>query len=145
MPGGVWSGSIKEVVARGVAAEKEMHFGKGEFLQVDAISGGQKCGKLERFDLIPHEFMEEFSRVYGYGMNKYQEDNWRRGYKWSWSIAALFRHLYKWLSGESIDPPSGRHHLAMVAWHCATLYWFEVVGKGEDDRWRGGAQKNASL
>jgi hypothetical protein len=107
---------------------------RGEVRMKDPATGGEKGGKLERVDLIPADFILEVGRCYGYGGMKYSEDNWRRGYPWRWSLAAMFRHIYAWIKGESVDPESGFHHLAHATWHLATLYTFERECLGTDDR-----------
>lgn len=51
-------------------------------------------------------------------------DNWRRGYDWSLSFAAMQRHSWQFWNGEDIDPETGSPHLAAVAWHAlAMLHW----------------------
>lgn len=108
---------------------------------IDPKTGGQKGSKLERYDLLPMAAMDEVARVYGLGAMKYEDNNWLKGYKWGLSIAALQRHVSKFMSGESLDPddelvmPGKRlHHLAHVVWHCMTLMMYEKLGRGTDDR-----------
>ena len=107
-----------------------------EVRATDPETGGQKGVKIERFDLIPIEALEEVARIYGYGAQKYAEDNWRRGYPWRWSIGALFRHAAKFAMGEECDPESGYHHMAHAAFHCLTLFVFSRHRLGTDDRGR---------
>lgn len=100
---------------------------------VDPKTGGVKCQKLERFDLIPNEFEIALARHYGKGAEKYDDRNWEKGYRWSLSVGALRRHLAAWLGGESIDPETGSNHLIAVAWHACALFIFELRGLGTDD------------
>ena len=100
----------------------------------DPSTGGQKGVKQERFDLIPPVPLRELASVYGFGCQKYDDNNWFRGYKWGLSIGAMERHLNAWKAGETHDPESGLHHLAHVAWHCMTLMEFERSQRGTDDR-----------
>lgn len=108
------------------------------YTQVDPVTGGSKGGKVTRFDLIPVGAISEVAAVYGKGEIKYpsgpEGPNWMKGMPWSWNVAAMFRHLYKWLSGQKYDEEDGIHHLAHVAWHCFTLMTFEQKGLGTDDR-----------
>jgi len=104
-----------------------------EVIVTDAVSGGQKGQKLERYDLIPTEAEEELARLYGIGTVKYADRNWEKGYKWGLSVGALRRHLARWLLGESYDQETKRHHLICVAWHAFALYIFELRGLGTDD------------
>jgi len=54
--------------------------------------------------------------------------------RWSRIIGALFRHIYKWLRGESYDEETGLHHLAHAAWQCFALMEYERNNIGVDDR-----------
>lgn len=104
-----------------------------EVRTVDAVSGGEKGEKLQRFSLIPPEFLWELASHYGRGARKYADRNWERGYKWSLSVDALLRHLYLWLGGEDDDAETGTNHLIAVAWHAVALFTFQVRGLGTND------------
>lgn len=97
-------------------------------------TGGEKESKPERYDLIPTGPLQELSRVYGMGAAKYAPHNYRRGYAWSLSYAALQRHLNAFWAGEETDPESGLPHLAHAAWHCFALMTFCVEHQDLDDR-----------
>lgn len=89
-------------------------------------TGGAKDSKLARFDQIPSYPLRLLAERYGAGNQKYETgpgelDNWRKGYAWSLSYAAMQRHANAFWSGEDIDPDSGQPHLAAVAWHAFTL------------------------
>lgn len=108
----------------------------GEEVRItDPETGGQKGSKLARFDLISPIAQIEESKVYGMGATKYDDHNWRRGYAWSLSIAALFRHLIAWMGGEDIDPESGLSHMAHARWHTGVLLEFQARDLGTDDRY----------
>jgi Domain of unknown function (DUF5664) len=100
----------------------------------DPTTGGQKGQKIERFDLIPFEFLIALATVYGLGAQKYDPDNWRKGYSWRLSLGAMMRHIALWVIGQSYDTETKQHHLAHAAWHCATLFVFETQKLGTDDR-----------
>lgn len=110
-----------------------------EIRVTDPVTGGQKGVKSERFDLIPPDGLRELARVYGMGAKKYEPWNWAKGYAWLLSFGAMMRHAWAWAMGESIDPESGLHHMAHVAWHAFTLITFERKGLGTDDRFLGRA------
>lgn len=97
-------------------------------VRLTSDTGGQKGSKLARFDLIPPGPLRELAEHYGKGALKYEQvnglDNWRNGYEWSLSYAALMRHLNAFWSGEDIDEETGSKHLAAAAWHCMTLMEF---------------------
>jgi hypothetical protein len=97
---------------------------RGEVRQVSS-TGGEKGAKPEAYDLIPWDALDHVARVYGFGASKYADHNWRKGYNWSLSIAAAFRHMKAYAMGEDYDPESGElhpahavfHMLALLAWH----------------------------
>ena len=118
-------------------------------VRVTSSSGASKGQKSARFDLIPPRVMKELAEHYGKGANKYAPieriegedgapiDNWRLGYNFSSSLAALQRHLNAWSSGEDIDEELDSNHLVAVMWHAATLLEFQMTpGYSEafDDR-----------
>lgn len=71
-------------------------------------SGAQKdtANKL-RMDLIPPEVDESYAEVLGLGANKYEDRNWERGVPYMSCVAALKRHLNRWLKGEDINAADG--------------------------------------
>ena len=104
-------------------------------VRVKSETGGTKGQKMARFDLIPPRALWELAETYGRGAAKYGDDfNWMKGYQWSLSFAALMRHAWAFWSGQSRDPVEGGHHLAAVAWHAFTMYEWEALGLGRDDR-----------
>lgn len=102
-------------------------------LEEDPLTGGQKGAKPEAFGLLPINPLKEVAKVYGYGATKYSENNWRKGYKWTLSVSALFRHITAFLLGESVDKESGCHHLAHATFHLFLLMEFERLGLGTMD------------
>jgi hypothetical protein len=46
-----------------------------------------------------------------FGARKYSRDNWKNGFKVTRSCAAALRHIFQFLSGETLDPESGLSHL----------------------------------
>lgn len=118
-------------------------------VRVTAPTGASKGQKSARFDLIPPRVLKALAEHYGNGASKYAPieriegvdgapiDNWRLGYPFSSSLAALHRHLNAWSAGEDIDEELGNNHLLAVAWHCFTLLEFQMTpGYSEafDDR-----------
>lgn len=97
-------------------------------------TGGEKGVKLERFDLIPVEALQEVARVYGFGAEKYSEHNWRLGYEWSKSYAAMLRHANQFWAGENDDEETGLSHLASVIFHAMALMVFVEEQAEYDDR-----------
>lgn len=100
-----------------------------------SATGGEKGVKPERFDLIPVEALQEVARVYGFGAEKYAAHNWRRGYEWSKSYAAMMRHANEFWAGEDVDEETQCHHLASVIFHAMALIVFTEEQKEYDDRY----------
>jgi hypothetical protein len=135
-------------------------------------TGGEKGVKLARFDLIPVGPLTELAEHYGVGASKYDNHQWRQGYEWSKSYAALMRHLTAFWAGFDYDLCSndpdgcshvdtdgnpfvavrddacfnhtGSHHLAAVAWHSFCLLEFKDAHQDHDDRYPPGGQPPSS-
>lgn len=111
----------------------------GETRSVDPRTGAEKGTKLARFDLIPQDPLQQLAEHYGLGALKYDDHQWRAGYDFSKSYAALQRHLSAFWSGEEFDPDpamEGATHLAAAAWHVFTLMEFMSTFPEGDDRWK---------
>jgi hypothetical protein len=99
-------------------------------------TGGEKGTKEERYDLIPTEALALVAKLYGFGAKKYAEHNWRRGYEWSKSYAAMRRHEAEFWRGVDLDPETGLPHLAAVVFHALTLMTFMEEQRSFDDRFK---------
>lgn len=93
---------------------------------VAELHGGKPGGPYSAFLAV-----RELARQYGFGSRKYDRGNWRKGYAWSLSVDAFWRHLF---SGRDVDPESGNLHAAAVLWHACCLRDFVMIGLGTDDR-----------
>ena len=93
-------------------------------IRTTSSTGGEKGVKPERYDLIPVEALAKVARLYGRGAEKYEEHNWRKGYEWSKSYAALQRHANAFWSGEDIDEEMQLPHLTGVVFHALALMTF---------------------
>ena len=100
----------------------------------DPETGGQKGRKEAELGFIDPNALLDLAEVAGFGATKYDAFNYVKGYRWSLSINALFRHLLAFCAGEDIDPESGKPHLAHAAWHCLALLTFWRFRRGTDDR-----------
>lgn len=107
------------------------------------LTGGEKGSKPAQLFWTPPLALAEVAKVNGMGAKKYAPHNFRRGYAWSLSYDALYRHLLASIGGEDIDPDSGLLHMAHSAWHALTLiqfYYDKESGAHPpelDDRWKG--------
>ena len=99
-------------------------------------TGGEKGTKEEAYHLLPVEAMAKVARHYGIGARKYDDHNWRRGYEWSKSYAAMQRHANAFWSGEDIDEETQSPHMAAVAFHALTLLTFMDEQPDFDDRYK---------
>jgi Domain of unknown function (DUF5664)/Domain of unknown function (DUF4406) len=108
----------------------------GETRIIDPVSGAAKGSKLARFDLVPEDVIYELAEHYGKGCAKYAARNWEGGYAYGLSYAAARRHMAAFWSGEDTDEETGSSHLIAAAWHLIALRWFQIHGKGTDDRSR---------
>ena len=113
--------------------------GPGEVRVTNAETGGMKGSKLARFDMLPAAQMIELAEHYGKGEAKYPTGadripNFRKGYAWSLSFAALMRHATQFWAGEDIDPETGSKHMIAVAWHALNLATYIDEHPELDDR-----------
>lgn len=115
------------------SADSEDHGGE---VRTTSATGGQKGVKEARYDLIPPGALELLAIHYGKGSQKYSDHNWRKGFNWSNSYAALNRHLQAFWGGEDLDPETGSPHMAAVAWHAFTLLTFMQEQPQYDDRFK---------
>ena len=109
---------------------------EGEVRSVSS-TGAEKGTKIERFDLLPTQALAKIARHFGVGAAKYAPNNWRKGYEWSKSYAALQRHLTAFWGGEDYDEETGSPHLAAVGFHVLVLLTYMDEQPGFDDRWKG--------
>lgn len=100
----------------------------------DPTTGAQKGSKLARWDLMPLGALNDIAEVYGFGATKYSDHNWRKGYKWGLSFAAMLRHIALWQEGHEVDEESGLNHLAHAGWHILALLTFMREHPEMDDR-----------
>ena len=110
-----------------------------EEIRTTSSTGGQKGVKAQRYDLLPKPGLDAIAEVYAFGAQKYADHNWRKGYEWGKSYAALMRHMTAFWEGETNDPESGLPHLAHAGFHVLTmLTWLSEQGEGGefDDRYR---------
>ncbi len=114
----------------------------GEERVTNTTTGGEKCRKRARFDLLPWDCLWEVAEHYAVApaTGKYSDHNWRRGYAWSLSLGAMGRHLAALAHGEDIDPESNTPHAAAIVFHALALLWFRRAHPDLDDRYHTGGQ-----
>jgi hypothetical protein len=79
--------------------------------------------------------LEELGRVLAHGAEKYEEDNWRKGFEWRRLISASLRHILAFNDGEDKDPESGLSHVAHAMCMLMFLLEHETTHRDLDDRY----------
>lgn len=94
----------------------------------------QACGNLLCPSAPETAMMHEVARVLAFGAQKYERDNWRKGFKWTRLSDGIDRHLRAYELGEVTDLETGMPHLAHAC--CGLLFLVTHIedGLGEDDR-----------
>lgn len=90
-------------------------------------------GKL-RYDLFEPFALKQLANVFTMGANKYGDNNWTKGMKWSKVIASLKRHISAFESGEDYDPESKLLHSAHISWNAMALTSYYKLAPQYDDR-----------
>jgi hypothetical protein len=88
-----------------------------------------------RFELISPIALTKIALVLTEGAKKYDDHNWRKGFKWSRLIGAAFRHLTAFMAGQDKDPETKLSHLAHAACCIMFLLEHEETHKELDDRY----------
>lgn len=109
---------------------------KGQEIRSVSSTGAEKGVKDARFDLLPIDALTQVAEHYGFGARKYADNQYRAGYEWSKSYAALQRHATQFWGGEDFDEETGSNHMAAVAWHALTLMTFYKEHPEFDDRFK---------
>ena len=99
-------------------------------IECDLASEGVKYDEDKlRTDLVPPESIQWIAKVFTFGSNKYDDNNWRNGMKFSRVYGAVQRHLLSWYEGEDNDPETEYCHLWHAAWGCITLGYYMLYHK----------------
>lgn len=77
---------------------------------------------------LPFEAIEEVSKVFKYGADKYGNKNYleKTGFQYSRLLSSLLRHLFAWARKEDFDPESGLSHLAHAACNVLMLLTYTL-------------------
>jgi len=104
-------------------------------------------GKI-RMDLLEPYAIEQLAKVFTKGAEKYADNNWLQGMKWSKMVASLKRHLLAFEKGKDFDfdpncpdcqtgtckNHTGLLHMAQVAWNAMGLVSYYKYHPEMDDR-----------
>jgi hypothetical protein len=86
-----------------------------------------------QYTIFPVDALNEIVDAMAYGKEKYEGTNWKDGLSWDSLVNASLRHIYSFVSGESIDQESNISHLAHAAASLAMLLHLEGNKKPEND------------
>lgn len=84
--------------------------------------------------LIPSRAEIEEAHVWGMGRDKYGNGNWTKGIPFTEILDSLGRHWNAYKGGQTLDPESGRSHMAHIRCNAAMLIEFEATRPDLDDR-----------
>lgn len=73
-----------------------------------------------RCDLLPAAALLKLSKVYQAGCKKYGDRNWEKGIPMSVMLDSGFRHLFKYMDGQTDED-----HLSQAAWNIVGAMWME--------------------
>lgn len=107
-----------------------------EFKAEDSQPGFKYDEGKPMMSLLDPGALREIAKVMTYGAKKYSKLNWRKGMDWSRCADAALRHIFQWLDGEDRDEESGLYHLAHAACCLIFLIFYQMTGKGKDDRYK---------
>ena len=128
-------GYVPSLDIEGVTVVNPEALKNGE-VRTTSATGGQKGMKPERFDLVPVYPLTVLARLYAFGAEKYAAHNYRKGYEFSKSYAALIRHATQFWNGEDNDQETGLPHMASVVFHAFALIEFVERFPEFDDRFK---------
>ncbi|WP_454287281.1 dATP/dGTP diphosphohydrolase domain-containing protein [Rhizobium arsenicireducens] len=84
---------------------------------------------------MPVVLLRHTGDVLGFGAQKYNAHNWRKGGSWSSVMNSALRHLvFRMIPGATIDPESNLSEAGHLGCNIAFLLEFATQGLGDDDR-----------
>lgn len=88
-----------------------------------------------RFDLLEPLSTRDLAQVMTFGSQKYGDNNWKKGLKWTSMIASLKRHLNAIECGEDYDDESKLLHVSHLQANAHMLNSYYYIYPQGDDRW----------
>lgn len=132
LPDLVCCGSLNDIVDKWIRVTPKA-LAERHGLYVDGSPAKEEGKKNDdekpRTDLLPPGALLGVSEVLSHGAKKYGDDNWRKVTPRSRYIAAILRHVLKYMGGERLDKESGLHHLYHAA--CCALFLAQWASEGE--------------
>ena len=97
-------------------------FGNGDVREYDTGPKEPELGKRYNKGKAPlsmileaRHALEGMAGVLAFGADKYARGNWHKGLRHTEVCDSMLRHLSAYLSGEDIDPESGKPHVDHIA------------------------------
>lgn len=87
--------------------------------------------------LISSRAIIEEAKVMGFGCDKYDAHNWRKGISWQRLVNALLRHALAYNNGEMYDPETGISHMAHIRCCAGFLLEYEATHPELNDLTKG--------
>ena len=102
--------------------------------QVDNSIGLKYDSDKPDMSLLSSYAVTEVAKVLSFGKVKYAAHNWRNGISTSRLLAATLRHMFSYLSGETLDPETGLSHIAHAMCCCMFILELKQTRPELDDR-----------
>jgi len=120
-----------------IVGPQEMSFLSGNTADVKCVEKAIKKDQDKApIHLVPSQCIIGVAKVMGYGKDKYDEYNYRKGEGLDYMrlYDAAQRHMLAWSLGEDIDPESGLPHLDHAAASIMMLHDLQSRGGKNDNR-----------
>ena len=120
-----------------IVGPQEMSFLSGNTTDVKCVEKAIKKDQDKApIHLVPSQCIIGVAKVMGYGKDKYDEYNYRKGEGLDYMrlYDAAQRHMLAWSLGEDIDPESGLPHLDHAAASIMMLSDLQSRGGKNDNR-----------
>lgn len=95
---------------------------------MDAIRYNE--GKLE-WSLLDYDSLTPLVQVMMHGCDKYERDDWKKGFPKEKLIDSLLRHAHSLADGEEYDPENAIHHVGGIMFNAMAYYYQEILKKKE--------------
>lgn len=102
---------------------------------LDVKTGARfNTGKL-KWSLVSWKALAPMVRVLMFGAEKYDDHNWKKGFKYTEVTESLQRHLNAFIEGENDDPESKLSHVGHILCNAMFLSYMSLFRKDMDDRY----------
>jgi len=120
-------------------AIKQDQFSTGAVRDTQEGKGVKHDDNKPPIGLISSRAIIEEAKVMGFGCDKYDAHNWRKGMSWQRLVNALLRHTLAYNNGEMYDAETGISHMAHVRCCAGFLLEYESTHPELNDLVKGAA------